>query len=331
MNEIQTTVIDTLTVEILILKQQTAQNIIEIGKRLIAAKEKLAHGEWGKYLEEKVDFSQPTANRFMKVANEFSNSSTLRNLSQSKVFALLSLPQEEREEFVQVNDIEAMSTRELQKTIKEKQDLEAKLKDSLEFNKKTHELVSLREKERDQAIKTIESAKKIAIEKSEEAKFLEDALQKEKENSQKTIYNLQKSIIETEKQLSEAKNSENDEEVTRLQASLKEIQGDLDSSALRIDELEAQLAKPIDVITAEPVIIEKIPEETQRELEELRSKNGQNTTQPVIKFKIYFEELQNVFRNELEVMAEIKKDYPETYEKCKSNISKLINQMSERL
>jgi len=73
MNEIQTTVIDTLTIEILILKQQTAQNIIEIGKRLVSAKQGLPHGEWGKYLKEKVDFSQVTANKFMRISEEYSN------------------------------------------------------------------------------------------------------------------------------------------------------------------------------------------------------------------------------------------------------------------
>jgi chromosome segregation ATPase len=325
MNEIQTTVIDTLTIEILILKQQTAQNIIEIGKRLIAAKESLPHGEWGKYLDEKVDFSETSAKRFMRVAREFSNSPALVDLGSSKLFALLDVPSEEREEFVQVNSVDEMTTRELQKAIKE----------------------------RDEALKTLDTAKRIAIEKSEEAKKsydekcsaeskvrtvdavlretqkdvenLQNALRKQKEKSAADIAELQSFI-------GEAKASGNDEEVSRLQASLQEIQNDLDGSAHKIDELEEQLkAKPIDVITAEPVIIEKVPEETLRELEELRNKAGQNNTQPVIKFKIYFEALQKTFRDELEVMAEIKEDYPETYEKCKNAISDLISKMAERL
>lgn len=63
-------------------KTQTATGIIEIGKRLIEAKEQLSHGQWGDWLKEKVEFSQATANRFMRVANELANSSTLTNLSQ---------------------------------------------------------------------------------------------------------------------------------------------------------------------------------------------------------------------------------------------------------
>lgn len=314
MNEIQTTVIDTLTVEILILKQQTAQNIIEIGKRLISVKESLPHGEWGKYLDEKVEFGKSTANNFMRVAKEFSNLQAIGSLPQTKVFALLEVPQAEREEFIANNKVDEMTTRELQQAIKDR--------DKAEKEKEVYA----------SAMKKAEDAKFIAdnlLRESKEVakadiKKLKDSLKDEKEKSSAEIAKLQSFI-------GEAKDSGNDEEVIKLQESLKEIQGDLDSSALRIDELEAQLAKPIDVITAEPVIIEKIPEDIQKELEEYRNKSNQNTTQPVIRFKIYFEELQNIFRNELDVMDEIKKDYPEMHVKCKNAISNLISKMSERL
>ncbi|MDF2883748.1 MAG: hypothetical protein K0R54_4312 [Clostridiaceae bacterium] len=36
----------------------------------------------------------------MKVAEEFSNSNTYGNLNQSKIFALLDIPSEEREDFI---------------------------------------------------------------------------------------------------------------------------------------------------------------------------------------------------------------------------------------
>lgn len=46
----------------------------------------------------------------MKVANEMSYSSSLSNLSQTKVFALLTVPQEEREAFIEENPVEDMTT-----------------------------------------------------------------------------------------------------------------------------------------------------------------------------------------------------------------------------
>lgn len=325
MNEIQTTVIDTLTTEILILKQQTAQNIIEIGKRLMSVKESLPHGGWGKWLKEQVDFTDRTAQRFMKVASEFSNATTLSDLPKSKAFALLELPQEDRESFVKENPVNEMTTRELQKAIKDR-DKAVKEKNNAENKFQTYQA------QLDQAridTKQLEDDKQISESK---LKAIEGALQIEKDNLKKEKENSKEEIAKLQTFIGEAKASGNDEEVTRLNLSLLETQNDLDSSAHRIDELEAQLKeKPIEVITAEPVIIEKVPEDIQKELEEYRSNSNQNTTQPVLKFKIYFEELQNIFRNELEVMDEIKKDYPEMHEKCKSAISNLISKMSERL
>lgn len=139
MKDLQTPSLTRITTEIVFLKQQTAQNIIEIGLRLNTAKDMLPHGEWGKWLKKEVEFSQEQARRFMKVATELSNSTALWNLPQTKVFALFDLPSEEREEFVNTTHIvngeektvDEMTTRELQKVIKEKSDLE-KEKDYLQ-------------------------------------------------------------------------------------------------------------------------------------------------------------------------------------------------------
>lgn len=77
--------------------------------------------------------------------------------------------------------------------------------------------------------------------------------------------------------------------------------------------------------------IEKIPEEIRKELEDYRHESNKNTSQPVIRFKIYFEELNNILKNELEAMAEIKKEYPGIYEKFKRNLVNLINSIPGQL
>jgi len=56
------------TQNILQLKKRTAENIVEIGLELIEVKKNLKHGQWLKWLEEEVKFSQSTAWRFMQVA-----------------------------------------------------------------------------------------------------------------------------------------------------------------------------------------------------------------------------------------------------------------------
>lgn len=118
-----------ITEEIQFYKAQAGQCIVEIGKRLLEAKEQLPHGQWEAWLEKSVEFSQGTAKRFMKIASEYgSNRSALIDLPYTKLLALLQLPPEEREEFASAphtvngenKTVQDMTTRELQAAIKEK-------------------------------------------------------------------------------------------------------------------------------------------------------------------------------------------------------------------
>ena len=92
--------IEIISEEINFYKSRAGEAIYEIGKRLIEAKEQLQHGEWLEFLKEKVDFSESSAHRFMRIANEYQNSSTVTNFGVSKALLLLTLPPEEREDFV---------------------------------------------------------------------------------------------------------------------------------------------------------------------------------------------------------------------------------------
>lgn len=114
--------IDTITAEILCYKQQAGVAILEIGRRLIEAKDQLSHGEWLDWLENRVSFNERAAQRFMKLATEYSNPTTLSDLGYSKALALLSIPAEEREEFAEAVHAEELSVRELKQKIRERED-----------------------------------------------------------------------------------------------------------------------------------------------------------------------------------------------------------------
>ncbi len=115
--------------------QRQAQGIIlsyaiEIGRRLEEAKAMLPHGEWGAWLKKELDYSQSTAQNFMKVFREYGDSQqslfsgapksqTFGNLTYSKALRLLAIPdEEERARFVAENDVEHMTTRELNEALK---------------------------------------------------------------------------------------------------------------------------------------------------------------------------------------------------------------------
>lgn len=138
MNEIQTNndtqinirPIEVITQEINFYKQTAGAAVLEIGKRLNEAKAQLDHGEWGEWLEKKVEFSEASAQRFMRLAKEYTNSSPVTALGASKALILLALPEDEREGFMEqthnINGEEKtaleMSKRELEKAVKEKND-----------------------------------------------------------------------------------------------------------------------------------------------------------------------------------------------------------------
>jgi len=129
MGNIEKSDLSQIEAEITVLKHQTAQNIIEIGKRLIKAKELVPYGEWEEWLGEKVDFSTRRAQQFMKVAREFGETKMSSVLTLDKMLELTTLEVEEREKFIKNNPVEDMTTRELRQAIKEKKELENKIKE----------------------------------------------------------------------------------------------------------------------------------------------------------------------------------------------------------
>ncbi len=117
--------IEAVTCEILHLKQELARNIVDIGLRLIEAKGMLSHGEWLPWLKENVCFSETTAQSYMKVAKEFPNPQLVGDLGVRKALTLLALPSGERENFVAENNVIDMTSRELEKAIRERDEARA--------------------------------------------------------------------------------------------------------------------------------------------------------------------------------------------------------------
>lgn len=135
---------ETVTLEIRSLKQKAARILqqialdyaIQIGQRLVELKAMVPHGQWGDYLKREVEYSQSTAQNLMRIYREYgasqqslfggvANSQALGNLPYTKALQLLALPDaEERERFVAEHDVESMSTRELDKALKARDEAE---------------------------------------------------------------------------------------------------------------------------------------------------------------------------------------------------------------
>ena len=181
MNELTTTQrgIKDITEEIIYIRN-AAQNMAllyacEIGRRLVEAKALLNHGEWMPWLEEKVLFSQASANRFMRLYREYgdkiselnANSSTMINLSVTNALSLLALPENERESFAEEHNAELLSNTELEKLIKERDEAIKRAEEAETAKAEVEALVEETERERDEA----EEAARIAAEREKDTKI----------------------------------------------------------------------------------------------------------------------------------------------------------------
>lgn len=230
--QLQIRPLETIEAEINFYKQQTAIGIIEIGKRLIEAKEQVPHGEWGKWLKDKVEFSDRTARRFMQCAIEFENRSALTNLNQSKIFALLDVPAEEREVFIstphevngQSKTVDEMTTRELQQAIKEKNDA---LKKSEEYINENEKLKAQLEAEKNKPKENIDNTDYELV----------DNLKLEKKS-------LQLKIIELQDKMSKQKVEyvDNPEIKSELEKTKKQLE-DLKQQIEDYDKIKSELAE----------------------------------------------------------------------------------------
>jgi hypothetical protein len=329
-----------IAAEINSIKSQTRMmvlcNSIEIGRRLVEAKSMLEHGEWGKWLSESVDYSIRTAQNLMKIFEEYGSNQislfgdnaktqALAHLSYTQAVALLGVPGEDREKFIEDNDIENMSTRELQQAIKERDEALRKMKIAQDVATEKNDLALQLADEKSTLEANARTTDKVLRDTQADVKMLQDALQKERDDSKAEIKTLQQSMADTKKQLSEAQSSGNSDEVKRLQESLDITDSELKISYEKIEKLEQQLKdKPIDVPAT--TVIDKIPEEVEKELAELR-KNQSGAA--ALKFKVYFDELVKGFQTLLGSLAEIKE--PEEQERYKKAVLGLIGKMSERL
>lgn len=202
---------------------------IEIGRRLTEAKEMLQHGEWLPWLERETEFSSSSAQRYMKLFEEYgasqqglfgpeTNSPTLGNLPISKAFALLSVPESDRIEFAETVDAEHISVRELEEKIKERErQIEAlrkdvdgekqRLEESERMRKETEALLNTQDDMLKEAKKQIQDLENRPVEVAVETVRDEEAIRKAAEEAKKkTAAEFEKTVKHLETQLNKAEN-----------------------------------------------------------------------------------------------------------------------------
>lgn len=249
-------------------KRVVIYNSIEIGRRLTEAKELVAPGEWGHWLEENVDYKKSTANNLMRIFKEYGadqlsllGSNTAKEiydrLDYTKAVALLGTTEEEKEEIINNNDIENMSSRELKK-----------IKDEL---KKA-------EAEKEKAYKEIEKLEREKETSKNIQKGIIENLRKDKENLESEMDKIRSDRDELVKGLRD-KAAKKSEEAKKALETAKEVQDEMNKLNGEIEKLKKEKEelenKPVEVTgkLEKNEEMEKQLEENKKRLEELEEKN----------------------------------------------------------
>ncbi|MDV8947723.1 DUF3102 domain-containing protein [Limosilactobacillus reuteri] len=115
-----------ITTEIKTYQSIGGQAIFEIGRRLNWVKQNnLTHGEFGKWLSS-IKLDQRSAEMFMKIDSQLSNSNTYSNLGYQALYLIATLPSEERDKPQQLNSGETKKPDEM--TVRELREVKKKLK-----------------------------------------------------------------------------------------------------------------------------------------------------------------------------------------------------------
>lgn len=320
-----------ITNEINMIKEQAAQFLImssiEIGRRLTEAKSMIKHGQWENWLKERVQFSQRTANNHMKIYKEYgenglaSNSQLIANLRYTQAVALLSVPTEKREKFVEENNVKDMKIAELNAKIEELKnentDFSSKL---LEYEKEYEEY----QEEEEKNAKEMDSLK-AHIER------LEEDLKKAENDKQEDIKKQLKIAIKAEQQ----KLIDLEEDNNELRKQLEEIKERNEKERASIQKAEQVKAerefkkkeKELQKITSslEKQLNEAIEETKKAKISIECEKNKNKEIADITKCNMLIEDIIVKYNEVLTIL----KKYEEINSKSANEIQKNLNRIFE--
>ncbi|WP_138756465.1 DUF3102 domain-containing protein [Paenibacillus sinopodophylli] len=287
------------------------QSAIDIGQRLHEAKELVAHGEWGAWLKDNVNYSQSTAGNFMKIAVEYKGSPSLASLTYSQAVTLLSVPAEERQAFVEDNKAAEMSTRELKAAIEEKKVLEEKL------NQQQAKFDDWAQKQKDQREALHGQYEAEAnLRKIQEDKVRE--LEQEVEKAQKAGDAAETKKLKAELRKAEKATSESAKKLADLEAELKQKEVDLNKT------MEERLAVQRQELQQQAVEKEKGLNE---QLTKLTQQLERSNNEAFLKAKLQLQQIISQGDVLVKAISEVKE--PEEQAKLKSAAGTVIDQLRE--
>ena len=328
-----------IAAEIETIKRQTQHMMlaasVEIGRRLVEAKELVDHGNWAQWLKEKVNYSQSTADNLMKIFREYgdeqislsgtSKSQAFGNLSYSQAVALFALPADEREDFAKENNVEDMTSRQLRDAIKAKEQAEKEKADALA------------EKERIQnklngTTKKLEMAKQGKDKLEEALKKADDAADAAQKETAAEIKKLQEELAAAGANQPPAPSPEELEKLradvrTEVEADFRKREDQLTLEKKTAEEKAAEITAAYEEKLKKLKLDNKSIEDRQKVAEKQLAVAAPEAQQCAA----YLTSIQQNFNNATAVLHTLEKSNPEMAEKLRAGIRKVLESMIGQL
>lgn len=299
--------IEAITEEIIFYKNVGGQAVIEIGRRLTEAKAQLKHGEWLPWLREKVEFSETSAQNFMRIAREYGNTHLVGDLGASKALVLLALPASERENFAsekhlvngEEKSVSEMSKRELEEAIRQRKLAELKAAETA------------RELDRQ---KEATAEAEAAAEKAQEAA---EAARAEVEDAKSISLAAQERTAELERELKALREKPVDVAVQTVDASAEQIAAAVAKKAEELKAAEAQrdeARKAVENAEAGRKAAEEQAAALRAELEKARKSAAAMDNKALAEFGVLFRQAQETVNRLTELAGELdEENRPKVY------------------
>lgn len=332
---------DIIAAEINVIKEHAAKvmisSAIEIGKRLVEAKSMVEHGQWGKWLAEKVDYSQSTANNMMKLYQEYgtgevnlfdnwTNSEAFGKLSYSQHLALLALPFGERAEFAETHQVADMSTRELEKAIRERDEAKA------DRDANVREIEKLQAENDRITAGMAEAADKLEA-KDAQMEHLQaqvNAAQDKQAAAEKKVENLKKKLDAANRAEAEAR-----AELSQARAKpeipeslMEQLRAEVGAQAA--EKATEEIKKQLTAAQEEVARAEKAKAEAEAQVADAKRQSLLNSPDMVL-VSTYLEEVKDQFKKMLSAIKNVANTDPETGAKLKKNVKDKLLPMMERM
>ena len=344
MNEIINTsarTASTIAAEIRFLDRQAAntclQYIIEIGRRLVEAKSMVEDGQWLNYIKNELNYEKSTAQNYMRLYDRygsgqrsmfgsFAETEAFGNLTYTKALALLQVPEEDLEDFAKENDIENMSTRELQQAIKDRNEaIDAQNAAEHDKEEKEKEISALKNEvsdlneELELLDKKIERMEKAAAEMGDKM----DAKDREIEKLKADVAAANKKAADAKKDLKKAK-----ENPDIPAAMMEQLRAEAETAATEKAAAESQ--KKLDAANRERDAIREELNCVQQKLDAAQ-KAAQLQNPAAAVFKELFTMVQEDFTKLYKSLLDVQQADPALGVKLKNAVEKLLSKLIDDL